>query len=61
MFIFVSDAQYRKQINEAILKMQESSALSQLKDKWWTEMHGGGKCKVRFSKGIHLRISMIYK
>ncbi|CAH0553023.1 unnamed protein product [Brassicogethes aeneus] len=40
-----TNAQYRKQINEAILKMQESGTLTQLKDKWWKEMHGGGQCK----------------
>ncbi|CAG9764243.1 unnamed protein product [Ceutorhynchus assimilis] len=36
--------QYRKSFNEAILKMQEGGVLDLLKNKWWKEMNGGGKC-----------------
>ncbi|CAH1183231.1 unnamed protein product [Phaedon cochleariae] len=39
-----NNSPYRKSINEAILKMQEMGILHRLKDKWWKEMNGGGKC-----------------
>ncbi|XP_053961746.1 glutamate receptor ionotropic, kainate 2 [Anastrepha ludens] len=35
---------YRKQISGAVLKLGESGTLSELKRKWWKEMHGGGSC-----------------
>lgn len=38
------NAPYRKQINEAILKMQEMGILHTLKDRWWKQKHGGGQC-----------------
>ncbi|ERL88363.1 hypothetical protein D910_05750, partial [Dendroctonus ponderosae] len=36
--------QHRKLFNEAILKMQEMGVLHRLKNKWWRERNGGGKC-----------------
>ncbi|XP_058825661.1 glutamate receptor ionotropic, kainate 2-like [Topomyia yanbarensis] len=36
---------YRTAISGAVLKMQEEGKLSQLKDKWWRKMHGGGRCQ----------------
>lgn len=47
LFHSFPDALYRKSINEAILKMQESGKLHRLKEKWWKEMNGGGQCQVR--------------
>ncbi|CAG9860726.1 unnamed protein product [Phyllotreta striolata] len=38
------NAPYRKAINEVLLKMQEMGLLQTLKDRWWKEKHGGGKC-----------------
>ncbi|KRF81168.1 glutamate receptor ionotropic, kainate 2 isoform X2 [Drosophila virilis] len=35
---------YRKQISGAVLKLGELGVLSELKRKWWKEMHGGGSC-----------------
>ncbi|XP_063982898.1 glutamate receptor ionotropic, kainate 2-like [Diachasmimorpha longicaudata] len=35
---------YRDKLNTAVLQMQESGLLAQLKDKWWKEKRGGGKC-----------------
>ncbi|RZF39362.1 hypothetical protein LSTR_LSTR000883 [Laodelphax striatellus] len=35
---------YRTAISGAVLKMQESGKLQELKNKWWKEMHGGGAC-----------------
>ncbi|XP_068150954.1 glutamate receptor ionotropic, kainate 2 [Drosophila tropicalis] len=36
---------YRKQISGAVLKLGELGQLSELKRKWWKEMHGGGSCE----------------
>lgn len=41
------DAEYRNQLSEEILKMQESGKLAALKIKWWKEKKGGGACQVR--------------
>ncbi|XP_053682747.1 glutamate receptor ionotropic, kainate 2-like [Sabethes cyaneus] len=35
---------YRTAISGAVLKMQEEGKLSQLKNRWWKERHGGGRC-----------------
>ncbi|XP_055588380.1 glutamate receptor ionotropic, kainate 2-like [Uranotaenia lowii] len=35
---------YRTAISGAVLKMQEEGKLHQLKQRWWKEMHGGGRC-----------------
>ncbi|XP_075228075.1 glutamate receptor ionotropic, kainate 2-like isoform X2 [Lycorma delicatula] len=35
---------YRTAISGAVLKMQESGKLQELKTKWWKQMHGGGAC-----------------
>ncbi|XP_066147480.1 glutamate receptor ionotropic, kainate 2-like [Euwallacea fornicatus] len=44
-----SNFQYRKSFNEAILKLQEMGILHRLKNKWWTEMNGGGQCTTEHS------------
>ncbi|XP_014608313.1 PREDICTED: glutamate receptor ionotropic, kainate 2-like [Polistes canadensis] len=36
---------YRHQLNTAILKLQESGRVTELKKKWWTQKRGGGKCE----------------
>ncbi|XP_075219251.1 glutamate receptor ionotropic, kainate 2-like isoform X6 [Lycorma delicatula] len=41
------DSPYRTAISGAVLKMQESGKLQQLKTKWWKLMHGGGQCDKR--------------
>ncbi|XP_014297240.1 glutamate receptor ionotropic, kainate 2 isoform X2 [Microplitis demolitor] len=35
---------YRNKLNTAVLQMQESGILSELKKKWWNEKRGGGSC-----------------
>lgn len=49
MFFFavISDAEFRNELSEGILQMQESGKLSILKIKWWKEKRGGGACQVR--------------
>lgn len=42
--ISLIDSPYRKQISGAVLKLGEAGTLTELKRKWWKEMHGGGKC-----------------
>lgn len=46
------DAEYRNELSEGILQMQESGKLAQLKIKWWKEKRGGGACQVRILLGI---------
>ncbi|XP_034252798.1 glutamate receptor ionotropic, kainate 2-like isoform X1 [Thrips palmi] len=38
---------YRTLISGAVLKLQESGKLAALKEKWWKQMHGGGKCQTK--------------
>lgn len=42
----ILDAEYRNDLSEAILQMQESGKLAALKIKWWKEKRGGGACQV---------------
>lgn len=44
---FFSDAPYRTQINQAVLKMQESGQLHSLKEKWWKQKNKGEPCEVK--------------
>lgn len=37
---------FRAVLSQAVLKMQETNRFIILKKKWWTEMRGGGACKV---------------
>ncbi|XP_059045609.1 glutamate receptor ionotropic, kainate 2-like [Achroia grisella] len=37
---------YRHQLNLALLNLQESGVLREMKYKWWNEKHGGGACNV---------------
>ncbi|KAL1491678.1 hypothetical protein ABEB36_012238 [Hypothenemus hampei] len=39
------NADYRHKINSAVLKLQESGKLMQLKDKWWKKEQIGNPCK----------------
>ncbi|KAK4883093.1 hypothetical protein RN001_006412 [Aquatica leii] len=41
------DSEYRHILSTAILELQESGKLAQLKTKWWKEKRGGGKCEKR--------------
>lgn len=43
--ISCTDSPYRKQISGAVLRLGELGVLSELKRKWWKEMHGGGSCE----------------
>lgn len=45
MFKF-SDSPFRTPISSAILQLQEGGKLHMLKEKWWKQRKGGGKCKV---------------
>ena len=38
---------YQADLNQAILKLQETNRLLILKNKWWREKRGGGLCKVK--------------
>nr|QHN69171.1 ionotropic receptor 2 [Sirex noctilio] len=38
-------APYRNALSTAVLKLQESGVLTKLKDKWWKEKRGGGRCQ----------------
>lgn len=40
------DAPYRKKLSTAILKLQASGEIDNLKRKWWEEKRGGGQCNV---------------
>ncbi|XP_075590538.1 glutamate receptor ionotropic, kainate 2 isoform X2 [Dermatophagoides farinae] len=37
-------SKYRNLLSEAILKLQESGRLLELKEKWWKQKKGGGQC-----------------
>ncbi|CAG9768245.1 unnamed protein product [Ceutorhynchus assimilis] len=39
------DADYRNEINRAVLQLQESGKLMELKDKWWKKEREGEPCK----------------
>ncbi|GLV43975.1 Kainate-type ionotropic glutamate receptor subunit 1D [Carabus blaptoides fortunei] len=39
------DSSYRGILSTAVLRLQESGRLAQLKNKWWKEKKGGGKCR----------------
>ncbi|XP_031827369.1 glutamate receptor ionotropic, kainate 2 isoform X2 [Nomia melanderi] len=38
-------SQYRHALNTAVLKLQQSGLITELKKKWWTQKRGGGKCR----------------
>jgi len=42
----VTDSWYRNQLSAAVLKLQESGKLAKMKNRWWKEERGGGKCAV---------------
>ncbi|KAJ1532308.1 hypothetical protein ONE63_000916 [Megalurothrips usitatus] len=42
---------YRTLISGAVLKLQESGQLAALKDKWWKQKNGGGKCQKETTTG----------
>ena len=50
-FLFL-DSPYRTPISSAILQLQEGGKLHMLKEKWWKQRKGGGKCKVRIGQPI---------
>ena len=56
-FISIIDSPFRTPISSAILQLQEGGQLHIIKEKWWKNKHGGGKCnKVSFSfvnAGLH--------
>lgn len=39
-----ADSPYRAVISGAVLKLQESGKLVQLKELWWKQEDGGGSC-----------------
>jgi hypothetical protein len=44
-----ADSTYRNQLSSAVLKLQESGKLAKMKNRWWKEERGGGKCAVSYS------------
>ncbi|XP_057319651.1 glutamate receptor ionotropic, kainate 3-like isoform X2 [Microplitis mediator] len=49
---------YRNKLNTAVLQMQESGILSELKKKWWNEKRGGGSCKDEASGSVVKELSL---
>lgn len=47
LLCFILDAEFRNELSEGVLQMQESGKLAILKIKWWKEKRGGGACQVR--------------
>lgn len=45
MFSTTSGSAYRKPISTTILRLQEKTVLTELKDKWWKKERGGGMCQ----------------
>ena len=43
----LADSPYRHPLNTAVLKLQQSGLITELKKKWWTQKRGGGTCRVR--------------
>ncbi|XP_038214236.1 glutamate receptor ionotropic, kainate 2-like [Zerene cesonia] len=39
------NSQYRHSMNLALLNLQESGVLREMKHRWWKEKHGGGACQ----------------
>ena len=48
--LIVTDSPYTGAISAGILSLQEKGVLLVLQNKWWKEMHGGGKCFVSLNK-----------
>lgn len=46
MLLCSSDVPYRKRLTRAILRLQSSQVIDELKRKWWEERRGGGQCIV---------------
>lgn len=44
--IYVLGSPYKVYIDEALLKLKENGDIQKLKDLWWKEKMGGGKCGV---------------
>ena len=38
------DSPFRDPISNAILKLQEQQEIQKIRNKWWNEKNGGGKC-----------------
>lgn len=57
------DSPYLRPLSQAILKLQESGVLHQLKDRWWKQKRGGGACaddaKVCHSFAIRLVLVIV--
>lgn len=45
------DSSYRNQLSSAVLKLQESGKLAKMKNRWWKEERGGGRCADNVSSG----------
>ena len=54
----IAGSPYRGIISGAVLKLQESGKLSQLKDLWWKQMDGGGSCEVTSPPPVHSQQSI---
>lgn len=42
------ESPYKKYIDDALLKLKESGEIEKLRNIWWKEKRGGGKCGVSF-------------
>jgi ionotropic glutamate receptor len=41
----ISGSSLRSEISTALLRMHESGALELIKERWWKQLRGGGKCQ----------------
>lgn len=54
----ISGSIYRELLSSAILKLQEKAVLAELKNRWWKEKRGGGRCKDDGSKSQHNELGL---
>lgn len=46
LWFSIADSTYRNALSTAVLQLQETGRLAQMKRKWWKEKRGGGACEV---------------
>ncbi|KHN73264.1 Glutamate receptor ionotropic, kainate 3 [Toxocara canis] len=51
---------YRELISTTILRLQEKTVLTELKDRWWKQQRGGGHCDASKATGVDLGTVSLY-
>lgn len=59
VLLSVADSTYRNQLSSAVLKLQESGKLAKMKNRWWKEERGGGRCAVSYSHVLKLELYVL--